>query len=96
MMTHGPGGALDRVRIRSSQNFVCKLNAPAAKPLSQLYNPKVAAGALRVMVLRCKVPDNVWLVGEEVREQVGTAIQGFLGGFFPDLEVHLISNLQQL
>lgn len=23
-----------------------------------------------------------------------TAIQGFLGGFFPDLEVHLISSLQ--
>jgi hypothetical protein len=96
MMTHGPGGALDPVRIRSSQSLVYKIMAPAAKALLQLYNPRVPAGALRVMLLRWKVPDDVWLVGEEVREQVGTAIQGFLGAFFPDLEVHLISSLQQL
>jgi len=96
MMTHGPGGALDPVRIRSQQSLVYKMMAPAAKALSQLYGPKVPAGVLRVMVLRWKVPDDVWLVEEEVRALVGAAIQGFLGGFFSDLEVHLISNLQQL
>jgi hypothetical protein len=93
MMTHSPGGALHPVRVRSSQSLVYKLMSPAAKALSQLYNPSVPAGAPRVMVLRWKVPDDVWLVEEEVRRQVGAAIQEFLGQFFSELEVHLISSL---
>lgn len=96
MMTQGPGGALDPVRIRSSQSLVYKLMAPAAKALSQLYSPAVPAGAVRVMILRWKVPDDVWLVEEDVRRQVGGAIQDFLGQVFPELEVHLISNVQAL
>lgn len=96
MMTHGPGGALDPVRIRSAQSVVYKLMAPAAKALSQLYSSSVPAEVHRVMVLRWKVPDDVWLVEEEVRRQVGAAIQKFLSEFFPDLEVHLVSNLQTL
>ena len=40
--------------------------------------------------------DDVWLVEEEVRRQVGATIQRFQGGFFPDLEVHLVSSLQPL
>ncbi len=43
-----------------------------------------------------KVPDDVWLIEEEVRPQVGAAIQRFLGEFSPDLEVHSVSSPQPL
>lgn len=96
MMTHGPGGPLGPVRIRSSQNLTQKLMAPAGKALSQLYGPAVPLDANRVIILRWKVPDDEWLVEEDVRTQVGAAIQQFLGQLFPHLEVHLMSSHQHI
>lgn len=94
MVCHG-GAPLDKEK--GARDLVHKLFYGAVgKAISQLYTPNVPEEALRVMLLRWKVPGKASFVEKDVRSTVESGLRTFLTSFFPNLDVHLVSSRQSL
>ena len=101
ILTDGPPGMICHGAIlldeqEGARDLVHKLfQGMVGKALSQLHSSSLPEGALRVIVLRWRVPDDVSFVEQEVRPRVENALARLLTTFFPDLDVHLVSSLQR-
>jgi hypothetical protein len=85
----------DKYYADNAQRLILKSIEQIRKALSQLYNSAIPEKATKVLFLRWKVPWDLAVGPNGIRDIVRTELQNFLGRFFPRLELRITHNYDE-